>query len=70
MANKLIANKVQFYMDQLGMNATELADSVPCNRSCISRLINGKAKRITLNRGMRIAELLKQPLENIFTFES
>lgn len=67
--NHLISNKVQEYMNKQGISQTELADMVPCNRSCVSRLINGKAKRLTLSRGLRIAEILKTTVEEIFTFQ-
>ncbi len=67
--NHLISNKVQQYMNKRGISQTELADQVPCNRSCISRLVNGKAKRLTLSRGLRIAEILGTTVEEIFTFQ-
>lgn len=67
--NHLVSNKVQEYMNKRGISQTELADEVPCNRSCISRLVNGKSKRLTLSRGLRIAEILETTVEEIFTYQ-
>ena len=68
--NNLKSNRVREFADEKGMSATELADLIPCARSCVSRIMNNKAKRLTLQRGMRISEILGQPLNVLFTFES
>lgn len=67
--DKLVSNKIKFYLDQSGMNQQELADTVDCNKSHISKIISGKRPCVSLSLAIKICEVLGQHVEEVFNFK-
>lgn len=67
--DKLVSNKIKFYLDQLNMSQQELADIIQVDKSFISRIISGERPSITLGIALKISEVLGQHIEEVFNYK-
>lgn len=66
--DKLVSNKIKFYLRQIKMTQQELADTVGCDKSHISKIIKGKRVCIYLSLAIKICEVLGQHVEEVFSY--
>lgn len=68
--SKLHSNKIGQILDEIGMCQQELADrALDGNAPYLSIIINGKRRCISLPIAIKIARVLKRPVEEIFIYK-
>lgn len=67
---KLHSNKIKQILDEIGMSQIELADlALDGNTAHLSRIINGKRRCISLPIAIKICNVLKRPVEEVFIYK-
>jgi DNA-binding XRE family transcriptional regulator len=68
--SKLHSNKIGQILEEIGMCQQELADlALDGNAGYLSIIINGKRRCISLPIAIKIARVLKRPVEEIFIYK-
>lgn len=64
---KLHSNKIRVILNEIGMSQQELADlALDGNAAHLSRIINGQRRCISLPIAIKICNVLKRPVEEVF----
>jgi DNA-binding XRE family transcriptional regulator len=66
---KIKENKVKEYLDKIQMSQQELADEVNTNKAHISKIVNKRSICISLPIALKIAQVLKVKVEELFTIQ-
>ncbi len=64
--SKLHGNRIKQILEEIGMSPQELSDLTETTPSHISRIINGQRRCISLPIAIKIAMVLRKPVEEIF----
>lgn len=69
--SQVAGNRIKQILDEIEMSQVELADlALEGNTAHLSRIINGQRKCISLPVAMKIAKVLKRPVEQVFIHEN
>lgn len=68
---KLHSNRIRIILEEIGMSQQELADlTIDGNAGYMSRIINGNRRCISLPIAIKIAQVLKRPVEEVFIYKN
>ncbi len=67
--DKLVSNRIKFYLREKKMTQTELGDLIGSNKGYISALISGKKRCPSLAMAIKISEVLGQNVEDVFNYK-
>jgi transcriptional regulator with XRE-family HTH domain len=67
---KLHSNRIRIILEEIEMSQQELADlALDGDASHLSRIINGQRRSISLPIAIKIANVLKRPVEEVFIYK-
>jgi transcriptional regulator with XRE-family HTH domain len=67
---KLHSNRIRIILEEIEMSQQELADlALDGDASHLSRIINGQRRSISLPIAIKIANVLKKPVEEVFIYK-
>lgn len=67
---KLHSNKIRIILEEIEMSQAELADlALDGDAAHLSRIINGQRRSISLPIAIKIANVLKRPVEEVFIYK-
>jgi transcriptional regulator with XRE-family HTH domain len=67
---KMYGNRIKEILEKKGMSPQELSDLTKIIPSHISRIINGQRRCISLPTAIKIAQVLKKPVEYVFIYDA
>lgn len=64
------SNRIRIILEEIDMSQAELADlALDGNKAHLSRIINGQRRCVSLPVAMKIAGVLKRPVEDVFIYK-
>lgn len=64
------SNRIRIILEEIDMSQAELADlALDGNKSHLSRIINGQRRCVSLPVAIKIANVLKRPVEEVFIYK-
>lgn len=67
---KLHSNRIRIILEEIEMSQAELADlALDGDAAHLSRIINGQRRSISLPIAIKIANVLKRPVEEVFIYK-
>lgn len=67
---KLHSNRIRIILEEIEMSQAELADlALDGDAAHLSRIINGQRRSISLPIAIKIANVLKKPVEEVFIYK-
>lgn len=66
---KIKSNKIKSYLKKMRLSQVQLAYDCGTNPAHISRIVNGKSEHISLAMAIKLAHVMKVPVEKLFILE-
>jgi len=66
---RLLSNRIKYYLNQKGMSQKELAESIEYDLAHLSRIANGKLKNLTYTTVIDIAKGIGVPASKLFIYK-